>query len=67
MAEQPHPSHGSTPAAWTAMAIALIGFVGASVAVMAGQMTIFYIGLALLPVSLIVGYVMSKMGYGESH
>jgi len=66
MAQQPHPSHGNTPAAWTAVIIGLIGFVVASVAVMAGQMTFFYVGLVLLPVALIVGVVMSKMGYGES-
>jgi len=46
--------------------IGLIGFVVASVAVMAGQMAFFYAGLAVLPVALIVGVVMSKMGYGAS-
>ena len=68
MAEQshPHPSHGNTPAAWTAVIIGLIGFVVASVAVMAGQMAFFYAGLAVLPVALIGGVVMSKMGYGAS-
>ena len=56
MAEQshPHPSHGNTPAAWTAVIIGLLGFVVASV------------GLAVLPVALIIGVVMSKMGYGAS-
>jgi len=68
MAQQPHPhpSHGNTPAAWTAVIIGLLGFVVASVAVMAGQMTFFYIGLGVLPVALVVGVVMSKMGYGAS-
>ena len=62
----PHPSHGNTPAAWTAVIIGLLGFVVASVAVMVGQMTFFYAGLAVLPVALIIGVVMSKMGYGAS-
>lgn len=68
MAEQshPHPSHGNTSAAWTAVIIGLLGFVVASVAVMVGQMTFFYAGLAVLPVALIIGVVMSKMGYGAS-
>ena len=59
-----HPSHGNTPAAWTAVILGLIAVFGAAVAVLADQMTLFIIFLALIPVSLVVGVVMSRMGFG---
>ena len=60
-------NHGTTPAAWTAVTIALAAFVVGGVGLMAGSMTTFWIGVALGPISLLVGYVMSRMGYNSSH
>jgi hypothetical protein len=60
-------NHGNTPAAWTAVAIALAAFVVGGVGLMAGSMTTFWIGVALGPVALLVGYVMARMGYNSSH
>ncbi|MDQ4084947.1 MAG: hypothetical protein M3165_03940 [Actinomycetota bacterium] len=59
-------NHGSTPAAWVAVVIALVGFVVGGVALVLSppNWVLFWIGLALLPVAMIVGKVMSAMGLG---
>ena len=63
MADNP----GNTPAAWTAVMIALAAFVVGGIGLMVGSMAIFWIGVALGPVALIVGYVMARMGLHSSH
>ncbi|RNM16004.1 HGxxPAAW family protein [Nocardioides pocheonensis] len=60
-------NHGNTPAAWTAVAIALAAFVVGGVGLMAGSMVTFWVGVALAPVAILVGYVMARMGYHSSH
>jgi hypothetical protein len=62
-------NHGSTPAAWVAVFITLIAFVIGGVALVFSppNWTMFWIGVALLPVALIVGKVMSAMGLGAEH
>ena len=60
-------NHGNTPAAWTTVVIGLAGFVVGGVGLMVDSMTVFWIGVALAPVALIVGYVMARMGLHASH
>jgi len=62
-------NHGNTPAAWTGVAVAIIGFVVAGVGLLLSpvDLTIFWIGIGLLPVSLIVWQVMEKLGMGAAH
>jgi hypothetical protein len=60
-------NHGNTPAAWTAVTIALASFVVGGVGLMAESMVTFWIGVALAPIAVLVGYVMSRMGYHTSH
>jgi hypothetical protein len=60
-------NHGNTPAAWTAVAIALAAFVVGGVGLMAGSMVTFWVGVALGPVAILVGYVLARMGYHSSH
>lgn len=57
-------NHGNTPAAWTAVTIGLLAFVVGGVGLMAGSMTFFWVGLIMLPIALVVGVVMSRLGYG---
>jgi hypothetical protein len=53
-------NHGSTPAAWTAVCLCLLGFtIGAIGMVLGPNWVLFWIGIALLPISAIVGKVMS--------
>jgi hypothetical protein len=56
--------HGNTPAAWTAVFIILVGFVLGGVGLLLSSWTMFWVGVACLPVALIVGKVMQKMGLG---
>ena len=57
-------NHGNTPAAWTAVAVAMLGFVVGGVALMLDpvSMTLFWVGVALGLGSLLVFAVMAKMG-----
>lgn len=59
-------NHGNTPAAWTAVVVALAGFVVGGIGLMVGSMTTFWVGVALAPVALVVLAVLTKMGYGSS-
>ncbi len=63
-------NHGNTPAAWTAVAVAMLGFVVGGVALMLDpvSMTLFWVGVALGLASLVVFAVMAKMGFnGPGH
>jgi hypothetical protein len=59
-------NHGNTPAAWTAVTIALAGFLVGGIGLMADTMVVFWIGIALMPAAIVVGTVMARMGYGAA-
>lgn len=56
--------HGNTPAAWTAVVIGLASFVVGGIGLMAGDMNLFWLGVALTPVAIVVFVIMSKLGFG---
>ncbi|WP_182526383.1 HGxxPAAW family protein [Nocardioides dongkuii] len=63
-------NHGNTPAAWTAVVVALLGFVVGGVALMVDPASwpIFWVGIGLVVGSLVVFVVMDKLGFnGTSH
>ena len=57
-------NHGSTPAAWTGVAIVLLGFVIGGIGLVIENMLVFWIGVACAPLGALVGYAMGKMGLG---
>ena len=57
-------NHGNTPAAWTAVTVARAAFVVGGIGLMMGSMTVFWVGVALAPLAIIIGVVMARMGYG---
>jgi len=61
-------NHGNTPAAWSAVVVALLGFVVGAFGLMLSpvNMTIFWVGVALGVGSLLVYVVMAKMGFNSS-
>ncbi|RJS46991.1 HGxxPAAW family protein [Nocardioides cavernaquae] len=61
-------SHGNTPAAWTAVFIGLVAFVVGGVGLMFSPLnyTVFWIGIVLLPIALVVYVAMNKMGFGNT-
>jgi hypothetical protein len=54
-------NHGNTPAAWTAVSVAMLGFLVGSVALMLSpvNMLLFWVGIALGVVSLPLFLVMA--------
>jgi hypothetical protein len=58
--------HGNTPAAWTAVVVALAGFLVGGLGLMVGSWPMFWVGVALAPIALIVLGILTKMGYGTS-
>lgn len=61
-------NHGNTPAAWTAVTVAMLGFVVGAVGLLLSpvNMTIFWVGVGLGVGSLVVFGVMAKLGLHES-
>lgn len=60
-----HDSHGNSLAAWTAVTILLLGVLTGAIAILLANWPLFYIGgIGLLIVGVVVGKVMSLMGYG---
>lgn len=57
-------NHGSSPAAWTGVAIVLLGFVIGGLGLVIENMLVFWIGVACAPIGAIAGYTMGKMGLG---
>ncbi|MDX6366705.1 MAG: hypothetical protein QOK30_1781 [Nocardioidaceae bacterium] len=57
--------HGSTPAAWTAVALILVAFLVGAVGLVIGNWVVFWAGVAVGVVALVVGKVMQAMGMGE--
>jgi len=60
-----HEDHGHTVAAWAAVVIAILGFLVGSIGVVIASPSVFWIGIALLPVAGIVGKVLALMGFGK--
>ncbi|MGL5808792.1 MAG: HGxxPAAW family protein [Nocardioides sp.] len=60
-------NHGNSPAAWSGVAVGLAGFAVGSVGLITDpiNLTLFWIGLALLPAALLVFAGLTKMGYGD--
>jgi predicted membrane-bound spermidine synthase len=56
--------HGSTPAAWTAVFLCIIGFLLGGAGLVANMHTLAIVGGAVVVVSPIVGKAMSAMGLG---
>jgi hypothetical protein len=61
-------SHGNTPAAWTGVTVAMLGFIVGGIALMLDpvNMTVFWVGCAIGAASLVVFGVMSKLGMNSS-
>ena len=65
-----HANHGNTPAAWTAVAIALAGFVVGGIGLLFNEpnWVVFWVGVALAVGSLLVFVIMDRLGFhGENH
>lgn len=59
-----HDDHGSTPAAWTAVTIITVAFLVGGIGVLVAQPWLFWAGVVLVVVGIVVGKVMQMMGMG---
>ena len=58
------PGHGSSPAAWAAVVIMLIGVAIATAFLFLDVIPLVWLGAALVPIGLIVGGVLKAAGLG---
>ncbi|MBT2485957.1 MULTISPECIES: HGxxPAAW family protein [unclassified Microbacterium] len=58
------PGHGHSPAAWTAVVIMLVGFAAGTVFYCFEMPVLVAISAVLIPIGALVGWAMSKAGYG---
>ncbi len=59
-----HVHHGRTPAAWAGTSIAMVAILLGGIALVIQNWPMFWVGVALLVVSLIVTKVLQSMGHG---
>lgn len=57
--------HGNTPAAWTGVVIAFIGFCVAGAAVVIAVPVLMWVGLAVVALGGVVGKAMQMAGMGK--
>ena len=60
--------HGNTPAAWTAVGVAMLGFVVGSIALLQtpAQMLLLWIGIIIAVVAFPLFLLLSKLGFNTS-
>ncbi|GAA3645625.1 HGxxPAAW family protein [Microbacterium marinilacus] len=58
------PGHGHSPAAWTTVIIMLVAISVGTVALFVDSWPVFWVAVGILVLGPIVGWVMSKAGYG---
>jgi hypothetical protein len=58
--------HGNTPAAWTAVSVALVAFLVGAVGLVVDNYVVFWVGVGILAIAAVVGKVMQAMGMGDS-
>jgi hypothetical protein len=56
-----HDNHGRTPANWTGASIITIAFIVGTLGVVFAQPIVFWIGVLLIPIGLVVWKVMAGM------
>jgi carbon starvation protein CstA len=64
MNTQTDPGHGNSPAAWTAVTIMLVAFAVGTLAFWFDLPWLVVTAAVFVLVGVIVGWVMSKLGYG---
>ena len=63
---QPHEDHGNSVAAWTSVAIIMLGSLLATIAVIVGSTPLFVVGIVIAILGGIAAKVLSAMGFGSA-
>ncbi|HEY3437065.1 MAG TPA: HGxxPAAW family protein [Actinotalea sp.] len=61
----PPANHGNTVASWVTVCGVLLGAIVSAVAVVAARPWLFFTGLGVVVVALIVGRVLKMLGFGQ--
>ncbi len=61
-----HDNHGQTPAAWTTVTILMVASVVGAIGIVGHNYTLFWVGVGLCVVGLVVGKIMQLMGMGQA-
>jgi hydrogenase/urease accessory protein HupE len=61
-----HDNHGQSIASWTCVTIVALGFLLATIAVVAGSIALAVIGAVVVVLGAISGKVLAAMGFGIS-
>ena len=61
----PPTNHGHTTAAWVTVSVVMFGAVVSAVAVVAAKPWLFWVGLAVIVVGLLVGRLLKMLGLGQ--
>lgn len=61
-----HDDHGSTPAAWTAVTVILIGMTISGAALWWSHVAAFWLGMAVCVVGAVAGKVLAALGFGQA-
>ncbi|WP_066588053.1 HGxxPAAW family protein [Cellulomonas timonensis] len=61
----PPTNHGHTNASWTLVVFVLVGFTAAGLALVFAQPWLFWTGMAVVVLGVIVGKVMQILGHGQ--
>jgi hypothetical protein len=61
-----HDNHGQSVASWTCVSIVALGFLLATIAVVAGSLVLGVIGAVVVVLGAIAGKVLAAMGFGMS-
>ena len=59
-----HDNHGQTPAAWTTVIIIMLAFVVGTLGVMLGNWVMFWVGVGMVILAVVIGKIMQLMGLG---
>ena len=66
MSNEHGQGHGNTVAAWTAVAIMLVGCLISAVAVWIAEPVTFWVGVGVVVIGAITGKVLQVMGLGQT-
>jgi hypothetical protein len=61
----PPANHGHTVAAWTAMIGVMIGSLVAAIGVAMPAVVVFWVGMGVVLLALVLGLVLRNMGFGQ--
>lgn len=65
MSEHPEGGHGNTVAAWTMVAIVIVGSIISGAAFALNSPLTFWLGLVVVALGAVVGKVLQVLGYGQ--